>query len=254
MTQDGCDFYVYALYREDGVTPFYIGKGRGKRWMRHEQSCRRERSHKAHIIRSMLDRGFTVPKRKLATGLSHERALSVERQMIAEIGRQFEGGSLANAVAGGDGNWNPSPETRQKLSEHAKNRSAEHRAKLVAAQTGRPKSAEQTGKMAATKRGQKLSAEHRANIARGNTGRQFTDEQRQKISSSLKGSAAFAEAHARTSAARRGRPLSEELCQKLAEARQRRGPTSDETREKLRALWRSPEHREKMSKARGAAK
>jgi hypothetical protein len=43
------DFYVYVLFRLDGE-PFYVGKGRGRRWKFHATTAIRELSHKAAII------------------------------------------------------------------------------------------------------------------------------------------------------------------------------------------------------------
>jgi hypothetical protein len=82
------DFYTYAYLREDG-TPYYIGKGRGKR------------------INSM---GRKIPKPplarriKLKTGLSEEEAFRHEKYMIAHFGRIANGtGILRNLTPGGEG-------------------------------------------------------------------------------------------------------------------------------------------------------
>jgi hypothetical protein len=109
-------YYVYALYRKDGVTPFYIGKGKGDRWMQHEENCKRGRSYKDNIIAQFKERGEIVPKVKLAEGLTNDEALSLEKHFIAEIGRIHEGGPLTNLTCGGDGLCDPTPEVRSKIS------------------------------------------------------------------------------------------------------------------------------------------
>lgn len=229
------DFYVYALYHDDGVTPFYIGKGRNRRWLQHERQCQSEKTPKAEIIRSMLARGLDVPKRKLAEGLTNEEAVALEKRLIAEIGRLHEGGPLTNRVAGGAGNWLPSPETRQKLSEHAKGRSEEHRARLAKAFTGRVIGLETRKKIAEAKTGKALSEDHRAKIGKGNAGKSFSDERRHNISVAVKGSAAVAAARKAGADRQKGRTFSEEHRKKLSEARRRRPPASEETRAKISA-------------------
>ncbi len=103
QTVEPREHYVYALYREDGVTPFYIGMGKGPRWTQHETMLRyQKRNHKWHIIKSMADRGITVPKAKLAEGMTVTEAQALEVRLIAEIGREPDG-PLVNISAGGEG-------------------------------------------------------------------------------------------------------------------------------------------------------
>jgi hypothetical protein len=97
------DFYVYALFREDGITPFYIGKGRGNRINVHDTEAPQGTYLKDQIIREMWRAGIDIiPRTKLIEGLTDGEAKSVERDLIALIGRRPVG-PLANHTAGGDG-------------------------------------------------------------------------------------------------------------------------------------------------------
>lgn len=97
------DFYVYVLFREDGITPFYIGKGRGERIYVHERQAHRFTSHKDRIIQTMLARGIlSIPKAKLIERLTDSEAKQIEIDLIHLIGR-WPTGPLANLTSGGDG-------------------------------------------------------------------------------------------------------------------------------------------------------
>lgn len=96
------DYYVYMLYREDGVTPFYVGLGRKNRWLQHEQKAKPGGTHKDNIIWGMKSRQIVVPKTKVAENLSKAQAVSLEIALIAAFGR-VPSGPLVNRTRGGDG-------------------------------------------------------------------------------------------------------------------------------------------------------
>lgn len=111
------DFYVYALFRGDFMTPFYIGKGRQNRWLIHERDAHKGKARKDRIIQSMRRYGWkTIPKIKLATNLTDREAKEIEIRLIAAIGR-LPHGPLANYTRGGDGMEDPPDEVRKKQTE-----------------------------------------------------------------------------------------------------------------------------------------
>jgi hypothetical protein len=99
-------FYVYAYLRED-YTPYYIGKGSGKRaWKNSGRSIKRPVDKSRIVI--------------LEDNLTESEALELEIQKISEYGRIDTGtGILRNLTDGGDGvsGMVHSEETRAKISE-----------------------------------------------------------------------------------------------------------------------------------------
>lgn len=96
-------YYVYEYLRGDG-TPYYVGKGQGRRW------------RDTHSV-------AVPPKdrvRFVAEGLSESDAFALEKTLILKYGRIDLGtGILRNLTSGGEG-ATPGPETRQKLSDAKK--------------------------------------------------------------------------------------------------------------------------------------
>ena len=179
-------YYVYAYLREDG-TPYYIGKGHGKRaWDWH--------------------RNIPVPKDKerivmLETNLTELGAFAIERRMIRWYGRKDIGsGILRNMSDGGEGvtGYTHTAKTRAKLSKISK---------------GKVNSAETRAKMSAAQKGRVLSKETRAKISEANRTRVVTDETRAKMSATRKGRPGkpnSSETRAKLSAALKGRTMSED--------------------------------------------
>jgi hypothetical protein len=83
-------FYTYAYLRED-KTPYYIGKGSGKRYYKRTKRCIKPPKDKSKII-------------FLKQNLTEEEAFKHEKYMIAVFGRKDNGtGILYNKTDGGDG-------------------------------------------------------------------------------------------------------------------------------------------------------
>jgi hypothetical protein len=120
-------FYTYAYLRKDG-TPYYIGKGKGKRaWSSH-------------------GRWIGVPKDPsriliLKQGLSEEEAFKHEKYMIAVFGRKDLGtGILRNKTDGGEGisghKHSENAKLKIRFSNKGKLKTKEHRDKLAISARG----------------------------------------------------------------------------------------------------------------------
>jgi hypothetical protein len=146
-------FYVYQYITEAG-TPYYIGKGCGRR------------IHKQHTKTELppVERRII-----LKDGLTNEEAKKLEGELITKYGRKLDGGILDNikinqwACYTG---WTHSEETRRKISDGNKGkvRTEEHKANYR-----KPK-----------------TAEHAEKIRQANLGRPYDPVRAAKISATLK--------------------------------------------------------------------
>ena len=163
-------YYVYAYLRKDG-TPYYIGKGNGRRaWQRHKNVHTPDNNN---II-------------LIETRLTEIGALAIERRMIQWYGREFNNtGILQNKTEGGDGcrglsnpgkvPWNKgkvlgpmSAERRKNISRSVKGRtrSPEHSQNISIAKKGTvPWNKGKPGSQVAWNKGLKMDTRKKAGIA-----------------------------------------------------------------------------------------
>jgi group I intron endonuclease len=126
-----------------------------------------------------------------------------------------------------------SAETRAKMSAAltGKQRSADHSAKLSAALKGKLPSAETRAKLSAARKGKQLSADHIAKLSAALKGKRHSEETRAKISAAKKGKMPSSETRAKIGAAHKGRVQSAETRAKLSASRKGIQPSA-ETRAK----------------------
>jgi len=99
-------YYVYVHYRLSDNTPFYVGKGSGKRaWLQARRN--------PYWVATKNKYGLRVEI--VFNNLSEEEAFQCERDTILEF--KYFGYKLTNLSSGGEGaSYKRTPETRQRMS------------------------------------------------------------------------------------------------------------------------------------------
>ena len=119
-------------------------------------------NHRTNWIRSVLSSGHDLVMSVVADGLTESAAKAMEVCLIASNSSE-----LVNATAGGDGNvgWNPTAETRARMSESASRAmTPEHRARLSKIQKGLV-TEETRDAVSAYHRGKTISLEMRRSVS-----------------------------------------------------------------------------------------
>lgn len=168
-------YYIYCLYRPDG-RPCYIGKGKGNRIGDHERYARSNKNHYNRLLGSIIKQaGGKLEKKKLFENLTEKQAFFLEKYVIQSLGRQANGGPLANLTDGGEGvsGHVHSEETRRVLSEKAKGH--------IPWNVGIPATDETKAKQRNAKLGTKHTPEQRANRSAALKGIPRTDEWKARI-------------------------------------------------------------------------
>lgn len=237
-------FYVYVLFRPWNGVPCYVGKGKGARWLAHDQ--RPTNKHLANIIAKAG--GAELPKVKIRQWLREEDAFIIEQSLIRAIGRGSEG-PLVNLTDGGEGpsglQFTESSLAKMRDSHLGKPRSSQaiekHRAKMI----GRAVSAETREKISAAQRGRKYP-----DRLPWNKGKTFSPETKEKMRQAKLGRTVSAEQRAKISASNLGKKRDPSVGQKISAAKMGK-KWSPENRAKLRAGNRSrdPEVRARISAA-----
>jgi hypothetical protein len=159
-------FYVYAYLREDG-SPYYIGKGKGKRAY--------SRDHSVSI----------PPKNKISillSGLTELEAFDEEKRLIKEYGRKGieNNGILYNILEGGAGSdtshtlgfQQALPEMRRKAKERSITDAGRKAMSLAgSANKGVPKKEGHKRKISEALRGKTKSSEHSLAISESKRGK-----------------------------------------------------------------------------------
>ena len=149
-------YYVYSYLREDN-SPYYIGKGSGKRAYTKGPKEVKPPRDKSRV-------------RILKENLTEEDAFLVEKLYILMFGRKdLDTGILRNKTDGGDGasGYIVLPEERKRRSERMKG-------------VKRPQWI--YDKIAASNRGKKASAETRAKLSAAGKNRKCSEEHKRKVS------------------------------------------------------------------------
>jgi len=154
-------YYIYSYLRENH-SPYYIGKGSGKRAYNKGPKEVKPPRDKSRI-------------RILKADLTEDEAFLLEKLYILMFGRIDSGtGILRNRSDGGDG-------------ASGAIRSAETREKLRQANLGKQRPQWVYDKIAASNKGKKASAETRAKISAIHKGKKCTEEHKRKVSEAKKG-------------------------------------------------------------------
>lgn len=154
--------YVYGLLRPDTREPFYVGEGQASRISQHLLKSRFGRNwKKADLIRHYLARGEAIRFRIFGFYDTREECIAAERKLIAQYGRDIDGGILTNLKDGEIGVLRHDASTKARISEAARRMWADPlvREKLLAARAKANATAEVKQRRRQAQLGKKQSAD-----------------------------------------------------------------------------------------------
>lgn len=209
-------FYTYAYLRKDR-TPYYIGKGEGKRVYSKQRNIKPPKDKSKIIF--------------LKQNLTEEEAFKHEIYMIAVFGRKDLGnGILRNRTNGGEGVsgriYSHNEQTKEKLRNvHlGKKLTKEHRQKLSEIRKGKPIHSKEWKKKQSEKMkgntlglGRKPSKATLKKMSESQKGKKISNDVKKKMSESHKGKKLTEEHKKNIRKSREGMKLSEETKRKLSE-------------------------------------
>ena len=187
--------FVYELWVTGQDHPFYVGKAtyETRPYAHLTQARRGDKSLKASIIRKADRNCLAIVVKRVFWSNSEDEIFAEEKRLIAYYGRRGidDGGILANMTIGGDGRCGNAhtAESKAKISaaNSGKVRSEQHRKALSDSLRGREVSEAKRMQISATLKGRPLSEAHKQKLSAAGTGRPCAEETRSKISEAQKG-------------------------------------------------------------------
>lgn len=96
-------YYVYGLFEEDKDTPFYIGKGSGRRIIRYSLDDTRHGYMLVCKFKNLKAKNKKLDRKILFNDLSEQEAFDIEKELISKYGKRCDNtGILFNVTNGGD--------------------------------------------------------------------------------------------------------------------------------------------------------
>lgn len=184
-----CVYVLHLISSPDDIR--YVGMTKydsaATRFKGHKRAAVKPRSSSYPVYDWMNKYGDQVTFTTVADSLTIKQAQDLERQLIVKLRKETS--RLLNCNDGGDGAFNPTLETREKISKARKGKkphpnasSSEARAKISNALKGRTFTPEWREKLSQAKKGKKLSEKHKKNLSIAHAGVKHTDEAKRKMS------------------------------------------------------------------------